>query len=64
MGQIVHQAGITSAELEMPWEKLVRGAALCEGKRQEGVWDVNDKANSNGVSDEVIIKVILIDNWT
>jgi hypothetical protein len=39
MGQIVNEAGLTPSELDMPWEKLVRGAAMCESQRRNGVWD-------------------------
>lgn len=38
MGQIVNQAGLTPSELDIPWEKLVRGAAMCESRRRDGMW--------------------------
>jgi hypothetical protein len=34
MGQIVNEAGLKPSELDMPWEKLVRGAAMCESERR------------------------------
>eukprot|EP00804_Cyclotella_cryptica_P017156 CCRYP_003371-RA/>CCRYP_003371-RA protein AED:0.08 eAED:0.08 QI:373/1/1/1/0.8/0.66/6/141/663 len=46
MGSIVKQAGLSASDLEMPWEKLVRGAALCESRRREGKW--NDAPESSG----------------
>lgn len=39
MGDIVNQSGLTSEELGMPWERIIRGAALCENKRRSGKWD-------------------------
>jgi hypothetical protein len=39
MEQILNAAGISASDLEMPWETLVRGAALCEKKRRSGKWD-------------------------
>ena len=38
MGQIVNEAGLIASELEIPWEKLVRGAAFCESRRRDGAW--------------------------
>lgn len=38
MGTIVNEAGLAASDLEMPWEKLIRGAALCESRRREGKW--------------------------
>lgn len=38
MGQIVNEAGLMPSELDMPWEKLVRGAAACESRRRDGMW--------------------------
>lgn len=39
MGDIIKDSGLTSQELGMPWERLVRGAALCEKERRDGKWD-------------------------
>lgn len=38
MGQIIRELGLDSSDLDVPWEKLVRGAALCEGRRRDGAW--------------------------
>jgi hypothetical protein len=47
MGDIVKRAGLTSEDLGIPWERLVKGAASCESKRRDGKWD-----ESNGESGE------------
>ena len=47
MGDIVNQSGLTSEELGMPWERIIRGAALCENKRRNGKWDDIDSKNSH-----------------
>jgi hypothetical protein len=39
MGSIVKEAGLAASDLEMPWETLIRGAALCESRRREGKWN-------------------------
>jgi len=43
MGGIVKEAGLTAEELGMPWERFVRGAALCEKNRRDGKWDEHEK---------------------
>ena len=48
MGDIVLEAGLTAEEVGMPWERIVRGAALCESKRRDGKWDVRDKDGGGG----------------
>jgi len=61
MGQIIRELGLDSEDLDVPWEKLVRGAALCESRRRDGVWDTttattatspspNDSSGSGGSS--------------
>jgi len=39
MGKIVNEAGLTSEEIGMPWERIVKGAAMCESKRRSGKWE-------------------------
>ncbi|KAL7532880.1 hypothetical protein ACHAXR_006650 [Thalassiosira sp. AJA248-18] len=46
MAEIVKESGLTAEELGMPWERFVRGAALCESKRRDGKWD-NDKSEED-----------------
>lgn len=48
MAKIVKEAGLTAEEVGMPWERIVRGAALCESKRRDGKWD--SSSNSSGGS--------------
>jgi len=45
MGPLVRQAKLTSAQLDMPWARIVQGAAQCESKRRDGtiVIENNDK---------------------
>jgi len=50
MRGIVKESRLTAEELGMPWERFVRGAALCEGKRRDGKWDDNPD-NANGDSE-------------
>eukprot|EP00956_Cyclotella_meneghiniana_P045806 scaffold385551_cov122-Cyclotella_meneghiniana.AAC.1 len=61
MGQIIRELGLDSEDMDVPWEKLVRGAALCESRRRDGVWDTttattaaspspNDSSGSGGSS--------------
>jgi len=42
MGGVVQEAGLTAKDLGMPWERFVRGAALCEKSRRDGKWDDMD----------------------
>jgi GTP-binding protein EngB required for normal cell division len=42
MGEIVKESGLTAEDLGMPWERFVRGAAMCESKRRDGKWDGDD----------------------
>jgi len=44
MGGIVHQAGLTAEDVGIPWDRLVKGAALCESKRRDGAWDNIDES--------------------
>lgn len=51
MGGIVKESGLTSEDLGMPWERYVKGAALCEGRRRDGKWDdadTNGSENNDG----------------
>ncbi|KAL7551254.1 hypothetical protein ACHAWF_014444 [Thalassiosira exigua] len=55
MGGIVKEAGLTADDLGMPWERFVKGAALCESKRRDGKWDnqnggINDNAGTEDPS--------------
>ena len=40
MSDIVKESGLTSNDLGIPWERLVKGAAQCESKRRDGKWDI------------------------
>ena len=44
MGGIVNEAGLTAEDLGIPWDRLVKGAALCESKRRDGQWDGVDES--------------------
>jgi hypothetical protein len=46
MGGIVKKAGLTSEDLSIPWERFVKGAALCESKRRDGKWDKKNEESS------------------
>ena len=39
MADIVKESGLTSDDLGIPWERLVKSAAQCESKRRDGKWD-------------------------
>ena len=39
MGNMVHEVGLTADMLGIPWDRLVKGAALCEKERRDGKWD-------------------------
>lgn len=39
MGSIVNDSGLTAEDLGLPWDRFVRGAAVCESKRRDGKWD-------------------------
>lgn len=39
MGSIIKDAGLTADDLVMPWDRFVKGAAMCESKRRDGKWD-------------------------
>lgn len=48
MGGIVGDAGLTSEDLGMPWDRIVRGAAECEKERRNGKWDkVDEKSDED-----------------
>jgi hypothetical protein len=54
MGNIVNRAGLTADMVGIPWDRLVKGAALCESKRRDGKWDNvdenEDKKEENGAT--------------
>lgn len=43
MGGIVKEAGLTAEDVGIPWDRLVKGAALCESQRRDGKWDNIDE---------------------
>ena len=46
MGSIVgNEAGLTAEEVGIPWDRLVKGAALCESTRRDGKWDNIDEGS-------------------
>ena len=47
MSDIVKESGLTSNDLGIPWERLVKGAAQCESKRRDGKWDIVGSKESN-----------------
>jgi hypothetical protein len=51
MADIVKESGLTSDDLGIPWERLVKGAAQCESKRRDGKWD-NTVGSSSKESNE------------
>ncbi|KAL3792203.1 hypothetical protein ACHAW5_004078 [Stephanodiscus triporus] len=50
MGSIVREAGLTAEDLGIPWDRLVKGAALCESKRRDGKWDINNEESGEDPS--------------
>jgi len=50
MSGIVKDAGLTAEDFGMPWERLVRGAALCEKERRGGKWGDSDERNEEDSS--------------
>lgn len=52
MGKIVNESGLTAEEVGMPWERLVRGAALCESKRRDGKWSDTGAVNGNPTDED------------
>mmetsp|Transcript_5184 Transcript_5184/g.7912 ORF Transcript_5184/g.7912 Transcript_5184/m.7912 type:complete len:722 (-) Transcript_5184:118-2283(-) len=51
MGGIVHQAGLTAEDVGIPWDRLVKGAALCESKRRDGAWDDIDESEDDATAE-------------
>ena len=47
MGKIVKEAGLTAEELDLPFDRLVRGSALCESKRRKGKLKSSKGGNKN-----------------
>jgi GTP-binding protein EngB required for normal cell division len=48
MGGVVKEAGLTAEDLGIPWDRFVKGAAMCESKRRDGKWDVrNEKSGED-----------------
>ncbi len=45
MGSIVNEARLTAEELGIPWERIVKGAALCDSKRRSGKWVMSTDAS-------------------
>lgn len=43
MSSIVNEAGINAEELNISWERIVKGAAQCESKRRGGKWASGDE---------------------
>lgn len=50
MGGIVKEAGLTAEDLGIPWDRFVKGAALCESKRRDGKWDVSNEKSGEDPS--------------
>ncbi len=50
MGGIVKEAGLTAEDVGIPWDRLVKGAALCESKRRDGKWDNVDESDDGAES--------------
>jgi len=38
MGSVIAQCDMSASEVGMPWERIIRGAALCEKERRDGRW--------------------------
>ena len=50
MSDIVKESGLTSDDLGIPWERLVKGAAQCESKRRDGKWEIGSKESNEDPS--------------
>lgn len=50
MAGIVKDSGLTAEEIGMPWDRLVRGAALCEKMRRDGKWGDGDEKSKEDPS--------------
>lgn len=51
MGNVVNKAGLTADMVGIPWDRLVKGAALCESKRRDGKWDKIDENEDKNEED-------------
>ena len=48
MGRLIIASGLTADMVGVPWDRLVKGAALCEKERRDGKWDdVDESKNDN-----------------
>lgn len=44
MGKLIIASGLTADMVGVPWDRLVKGAALCEKERRDGRWDDVDES--------------------
>lgn len=42
LGPIVRQSGLTAEDLNMPWARIIQGAAQCESARRDGSVEIRD----------------------
>jgi len=45
MGRLIIASGLTADMVGVPWDRLVKGAALCEKERRDGKWDDVDESD-------------------
>jgi hypothetical protein len=51
MGKLIIASGLTADMVGVPWDRLVKGAALCEKERRDGKWDDVDDESEKGDDD-------------
>lgn len=44
LGSIVHKCGLTAEELNMPWARIIQGAAQCESARRDGSLEIDESS--------------------
>lgn len=44
LGPIVHKCGLTAEELNMPWARIIQGAAQCESARRDGSLEIDESS--------------------
>jgi hypothetical protein len=55
MGRLIIASGLTADMVGVPWDRLVKGAALCEKERRDGKWDgVDDESKNDDAEDPSI----------